>query len=413
MTLVDVQPLDLDALDAARGDGFALEHSEAYAPVLHLLLETKAAALPRIIHTGFLDAELGEPYRLLRDQWNRYDSFWHSNAWNQVHSQLESNLEKWRVAKLAHTYLTKQRENGRMGPGNEEMKTHLQRLEEIRAVKRRGGFSQLQEWGLDSELSELVSREHWFTNQDFEKFTTRILEPGEVESAAASVIRHSYQVVDEWISSEGRQHLKASVEDEYYAARPWLTEEDRAITEKRRIAVLLENINPPSRTVISGNTSASTGDYLVPSPEMQVHDIRSLDGKLLPDQSSFTISSGSLLWGQIIGLYTTMSNPNFTQNANHMPPPLEGGTILQHRHSYRSAARNGRWKVRAFYERERREPAYGALVADPDAPERQTGWIVYHEHVDPVNTLDREIAYINRYDWSHHSRSSLDPEFQE
>jgi hypothetical protein len=228
----------------------------------------------------------------------------------------------------------------------------------------------------------------WFVNQDFENFATRILEPGEVESAAASVIRHSYQVVDEWISSERRQHVKSYVEDEYYAARPWLTEEDRATTEKQRLKIL-GPINRPPRTVVSGNASASTDDYLVPSSNIQVHEIRGLDGKLLPDQSTFTISSGSLLWGQILCLYSTMSNPNFTQNASHMPPELEGGTILQHRYSYRSAARNGRWKVRSFYERERLEPVYGALVADPDAPERQAGWIVYHEHVDPVNTLER------------------------
>jgi hypothetical protein len=88
------------------------------------------------------------------------------------------------------------------------------------------------------------------------------------------------------------------------------------------------------------------------------------------DQSTYTISSGSLLWGQIICLYSTLSDPNFTQNANHIAPELEGGTVVQHRYTYRSAARNGRWKVRAFYERERLDPLSSALLADPDAPER-------------------------------------------
>jgi hypothetical protein len=142
MTLADVHPLDRSALDAARRDGVALELTEAYAPVLHLVLETKAAALLRIVHIRFLDAELGMPYSAFRDQWNEYDSFWHSRVWNRQYSQVESNLKSWRVAKFAHTYLTKQRERGRMGPDNDEMKTHLQRVEEVRAIKRQGGFSQ-------------------------------------------------------------------------------------------------------------------------------------------------------------------------------------------------------------------------------------------------------------------------------
>ncbi|KAK0634003.1 hypothetical protein B0T14DRAFT_534019 [Immersiella caudata] len=454
MTLAQVHPLDFDALIMES------EHSEAYAPILQLVLETKAAALLRMVDTGFLGPSLGEPYSTLRDQWNRFDSFWHSGKGNQ-YSQLAPYLNQWRRAKSAHAYLTRERQRGRMGTENDEMKTLLGRVEEIRAIKRRGVYSKNgEEMNLGSELIEALQRiaqiesgeaegreermvlswfvtqwEDWFSTGDFGNSETRILEPGEVESAVAAVIRHSHRLVGEWISSERMQQFKASVEDEYFAARPWLTAEDRAVKERSRVARMEQMVNDQfRRAATSGAPRVPTGDYLTKSLDIQVHDIRRSQGKLLQDQSTFTITSGSLLWGQIIPLYSTLSNPNFTQNANHMPPELPGGTIVQHRYTYRSAGRNGRWKIRAFHERERLDPDSGALLADPDAPEKQTGWILYHEDLDPVNTLgrvrwldgsgpgavsnknlhtDRDVVYIGRYDWSHHTRSTLDAEFQE
>jgi hypothetical protein len=181
--------------------------------------------------------------------------------------------------------------------------------------------------------------------------------------------------------------------------------------------------------------------------------MRRSDGKLHLDQSNFTVSSGSLLWGQIICLYSTTSHPNFTQNADNIPLKLEGGTILQHRFSYRSAARNGPWKVRQYGERAR----IARYMADPDGPDRHVGWILYHQDVNPRNALERvraldgtgpgavsngnlhtdkvrrlslsfrflylpqgyeadslqDILYIGRYDWSYHFREDLEPKFEQ
>jgi hypothetical protein len=356
MTLADIQPLDKNAGDRA-ADGRALQTPIGNAPVIHLVLETKAAAVPRILHTEFLDAHLGDPYGFFRDEWNGFDSYWHASPWYQDWPQLHSLLASWRVARAVHTYLTLQRAKGRLGAENEELKEH----------GGRGGHEGKGREELE-KMSWLVTQwEDWFVNRDFENFETRHLGPDEVEAKVMSVMRHSYQVTDEWILSERRQTLKESLEEEYYTNRPWLTQEDRANSEAGRVE-RLKHSTQIVRNPVTEDLTALAGDYQVPSQKIETHKFRGPDKKLLPDRASFTVTSGSLLWGQMIPLYTTLSNPNFTENADHMPPALEGGTILQHRYSYRSAARNGRWRIRPFYERVRLSGA-GAILADPDAQE--------------------------------------------
>lgn len=399
MTLADIHPLDEDAGYRAAA-GHALQTPIGDAPVIHLVLETKAAALTRILDTDFLGAHLGDAYKYFRDQWNRFDSYWHASLSGEDWPQLRSLLASWRVARAAHAYLTQQRAKGRLGAENEELKEHRQRVEEIRALKKQGNLSLLKERIRRLESNERNGREElekmswlvtqwedWFVNRDFENFETRNLGPDDVKEKVMSVMRHSYRIVDGWISSERRQTLKVSIEEEYYANHPWLTEEDRAKSEEWRVEELKRRTQI-ARKAVTEDLTALTGDYLVPSQTIETHKFRGPDKKLLPDRASFTVNSGSLLWGQMIPLYTTLSNPNFTQNADHMPPALEGGTILQHRYSYRSAARNGRWRVRPFYERVRLSDA-GNFLADPDAEELLGGWIVHHEDSDPMQILDR------------------------
>lgn len=404
-TLADVRLLDLDALET--GSAGSAEISKAYAPVLHLVLETKAAALVRIVSSRFLDKEFGEPYRLFCDLWNRYDSFWHCHGRKSDYSQLASSLTAWRRATFAHAYLTRQREKGRLGPENDELRTKMQRVEEIRALKRQGGLPLEDKWRLGTELSSfLVPRirqieaneangkeqlrdlsafvtqwENWIVHKDYQSFELRMLEQDEVEPRVASVFRQRRQEITDWKSSEGRQLLQASVENEYYAARPWLTEEDRARCERDRLQTLERAGRRPQ--TVAGHADATIGHSPTPSAGIQAHSMRSPDGNLVADRSVFTVSSGSLLWGQILCHYYAMSHPGYTENADHVPPKLEGGTIHQHLFTYRSAARNGQWKVRQYSMR-------GTVGdADPDAPGWHVGWILYHEDTDPAEALER------------------------
>ena len=423
-TLAEVHQFDLDAFKPGDNGPTAED-----APVLHLVLETKAAALMRIVGPEFLEKEIGEPYRLFVGYWYCLNSFWHffTRRRQFSSSQLESNLSLWRGARFAYAYLVRQEEKGLSGPYHDELRTSVQKVEELREKERLGGLSDKACWDLNYELRILLSRishiernkanghdqlrhisvfvtqwEDWITNRDFQSLAIRLLEPGEVESKVASVFRQARELVDEWRLSEGRRQLQASIEEEYHAARPWLTEEDRANAERYRLDELERDACPPT-PVIWGAANTSTGNSVSPPPEIQAHSMRHTDGTLLSDQSAsrFTISSGSLLWGQMICLYSTMSHSDFTQNADAIPPELEGGTILQHRFSYRSAARNGQWKVRPYNERAR----IGRFLPDPDGPEYPAGWILHHEDVDPGKVLERVRALDGSGPWAVSNRN--------
>ncbi|KAG7284820.1 hypothetical protein NEMBOFW57_009435 [Staphylotrichum longicolle] len=479
MTLAEVHQFGLDVLSLGDNAPTAGITKPDDAPVLHLVLETKSAALMRIVGPQFLEEQIGEPNRHHVDYWNSLDSFWHYSSRRRVFysSLLESNLWVWRGAHYAGAYLARQREKGLFGPYDDELRTSVQRVEEIRERQRQDGLSEKAYWDLRGELGNLLPRirlmerakangcdelqeisvyvtewEDWITNRDFQNFAIRLLDPDDVEPKVAAVIRQARQVVDGWISSEDRQQFHASMKEEYYAARPWLTDQDRANAEHTRLDQLkcAEWLPEP---VIWGAGNTSTDDPTISSPQIQAHSIRRLDGTLLPDPSisTFTISSGSLLWGQMVPLYSTMLHSDFTQNADSIPPELEGGTIRQHRFSYRSAARNGQWKVRPYSEKSR----IGRFLPDPDGPEFLAGWILRHEDVDPRTVLQRvrgldgtgpgavsnknrhtdkvgpllfvpreypyeldltpsqDILYVGRYDWSHHSLRDLLPAFQQ
>lgn len=422
MTLAEAHLHDLDAL-APDGDGSSREILKAYAPVLHLVLETKSAALKRALGGAFLTKEIKLPTGTLgssawNDQYNSFGMYYQDNCW---WSRLESTLHEWRKATFAHAYLAKQRGKGQLGPNNGELESKILQVNEIReTMALRPGLSPAKKLDLDLTLiSRLLPRikqikaneangreelrqlsvflgqwDRWMEDGDFETLTFPVLEPYEIEPKAASVARRAKQFIDEWKSSERKRQLEASMVDEFYLTRPWLTKEDRARAETQTVERLererlqLERskqraeLRQPTIPADSKSADASRCDNLVPPPSIQAHTMRGEDGALLSDQSAFTVSSGSLLWGQIVCLYSTISNPNFTQNANHMPPELEGGTILQHRFSYRSAARNGQWKIRRFSE------GVGALIENFDEA-WHAGWVLHHEDIDPRIILER------------------------
>jgi hypothetical protein len=156
--LVEVYQVDLHAPKPS-SDGFMTETTMMYALVLHLVLEPKAEALRRIVGAGFLEEEIGEPYRLFRDIWNRFDSFWHSQSGaGQGYSELELKLTVWREAQFASAYLAKQREKGRLGPDNDELRASVRRVDELREKARQDDFSSETGWALNAKC-EAIFRE--------------------------------------------------------------------------------------------------------------------------------------------------------------------------------------------------------------------------------------------------------------
>ena len=113
--------------------------------------------------------------------------------------------------------------------------------------------------------------------------------------------------------------------------------------------------------------------------------IRDRSSQLHPESSSFELRSGILLWGQLRSVFAGSIDQGFQGNAATLPAPLPGGTILQHVFQYRSAARNGRWKVRKVFSNTISMRSQG-----PGAePTRHFGWILYHEDVDPLESVKK------------------------
>lgn len=113
----------------------------------------------------------------------------------------------------------------------------------------------------------------------------------------------------------------------------------------------------------------------------------SLD-RLLPKSSSFTLTSGILLWGQVHTVFAGSVNHVFQGNAEVKPAVLLGGTIKQHLLRYRSVARNCKWKVRKVFsskysEGVREGPIHYGWNMD------HYGWIMYHEDVDSLEAVER------------------------
>lgn len=173
-----------------------------------------------------------------------------------------------------------------------------------------------------------------------------------------------------------------------------------------------EPAKPGDETVAHEPTSENLSPTGNKKEALQAYPLRTSTGTLSPTRSSFTVSSGVLLWGHIVPMhYGSLQGTAFTNNAASAPEPDLGGTIIQHTHTYRSAARVGQWKIRGYLSDRREEDDGG------DAAMEQTGWVICHEDVDPMDLLrrakaigaygmscdnvddDEDVLFINRYDW--------------
>lgn len=116
----------------------------------------------------------------------------------------------------------------------------------------------------------------------------------------------------------------------------------------------------------------------------------------------FTCTSGVLLWGQLHSLMEGFTESRLDTQLGPLArsePGSDGGTILQNAFCYRAPARKGLWKVQAAY-------------LEGTVP---IGYVCHHVETDGAQLLrraaivgpslvndhpDREIVYINRYDWA-------------
>ncbi|KAL3701534.1 hypothetical protein R1sor_019556 [Riccia sorocarpa] len=126
--------------------------------------------------------------------------------------------------------------------------------------------------------------------------------------------------------------------------------------------------------------------------------IRYFDASCRSDEKipSFTCTSGELLWGQLQTVFeASKSDQRDTTDGPYESGP--SGTILQSSFRYRANARKGVWKV---------EPVF--------IDDWHVGYVCHHEDFDGLNVVreaakvgrslandheNRNIVYVNRYDW--------------
>ncbi|KAJ3329004.1 hypothetical protein HDU93_001185, partial [Gonapodya sp. JEL0774] len=142
-----------------------------------------------------------------------------------------------------------------------------------------------------------------------------------------------------------------------------------------------------------------------------------------PNDPSFTVTSGMIYWGHLGTIaHAGVVPSSYTDGpeGKGLPKRLTGGTILQHSFRYRAHARNGTWKVAQVSANSSEED----LSGDGEEDMRRIGWIVYHESVDPGESVlrasgiyrisgngDNGVLKVGRYDWSGYWDGASDPVF--
>ncbi|KAK4448918.1 hypothetical protein QBC34DRAFT_426004 [Podospora aff. communis PSN243] len=411
MTLAEVRAADHDR-DAPQSIPAKMQPH----PELHLVLETRGAALARIVGTDFLFIELGKPFETYRDVWSRLESFNHAyykDRWDS--SDLRRSLSRWRHAKYALSYLHRQRrKQQRLVDQISNDAVMIQDLDgQIEKHERdkqnaRGSISAWIRWWMSFvRIQDSAEGHRYFEGQE--------LPDDRVEAAVQWVWWTKHEIIDEWKTSPRRNSLWNSLQKTYLERHPW---QRNMTTDPVRRSIT--TTGPPS-----SSSSTPIVKHSAETSSVQTYPFRDAAGALLTnEQSTFVIASGVLLWGHIMPMYYGSLQETFTNNAatyvNMDPEPI--GSPRQYSYTFRSAARNGRWKVRRYYSNWRDEKGQ-------DRPPREhAGWVMFHQDVNATEVLkrlegltptgsalsnhvygnrhvDKDIRQIGRNDWSrlHHT----------
>ncbi|MCJ1264911.1 hypothetical protein MMC22_004786 [Lobaria immixta] len=264
--------------------------------------------------------------------------------------------------------------------------------------------------------------------QDRQDLKERMKEYERLERASSKKVRNMFWDWDRLIG--GLENMKTTYEDdESMESREQEIETRFGLSSQRNEAggknVIGIDQQSVSEVQKQSNFERPTAEYPKPMESRLAFDfppakekivtkpLRSDSGQLRLDSDGFTLRSGVLLWGQLHTVFAGSINRDFQRNAEALPSMLPDGTIMQSILKYRSAARNGKWKIRK---------AFGIPYSDNQGPPTEHfGWVVFHEDFDPVEVLnrcsritayggisnwnrhvDRDVLYVGRYDWSIH-----------
>ncbi|KAH8656017.1 hypothetical protein BGZ60DRAFT_567871 [Tricladium varicosporioides] len=379
--------------------------SEHYAPTLYLVLETKAAALKRTLGVGFMGDFFGEAAKYDLDTWRRVESFDREYIGFSREPSIVALFRQWRQKFWVLKYLQSQ-VLSQHDAGSDEAEKLAERVKdtEMKKEKIRGSIlaliRQWEEWVLGIKGGEGVAE---LRDEDVEERMMRVL-------SQRAIIR-------EWVKTreEGEKLPVGRLREAYEKGEKLSVQGGKSANTQE---VKGEVDGDGSKETSLENEPPANGEDIEKRNNITTSSFRDPDGTLNASQGTFIIESGVLSWGQILPLYFAFRQQNLTQNAESIPKMLEGGTIRQYVYTYKSAARNGKWKV----------GRYGSSCntvdpLDPGAKKDRVGWVIYHSDIDPMgvlervrglagtgpgaisngnNHIDKDVLYIGRYDWSHH-----------
>ncbi|KAK3319653.1 hypothetical protein B0T19DRAFT_432821 [Cercophora scortea] len=418
MTMNEAWAVDGDALN------FFPEKMQANAE-LHLVLETKGAALSRIVGTDFLYIDLGREFEAHRNVWNHLEAF--NNAYYMAQfdfSDLRRALSKWRHAKYALLYLRKEKQKQQLAQADSDTPTAAMMTQDL--------DDQIEKQQRDKEeaRASILTLVRWWVswvrNQDdgpeAEQYYSHELPDESVEDAVQWVWSTKHEIVDNWKTSTRRNDLWNSLHESYLERHPW----QRNVTTEGQLR--------GANTRVTEDVPSAGGATPIPAtPEglVKTHSIRDAAGVLLGNQSTFTVNSGVLLWGQLLPMYYGSLQEDFTNSAAvhvDMRPFRPRDSTKPYIYTYRSAARNGHWKIRRYYSNWR------SHIGGQDQPAREhAGWIICHEDVDATEIIkrlegltptgsaigndgnyhvDKDIRQICRYDWTQTSFTAEGRKFE-
>ena len=377
ITLAEAATMDEEALEEAQ----YLVTSEDYAPILHLVIETKAAALTHLVGADFLRGVFGEQLMSKPDMWNRLESFHHS--FPERVKFFSGGVREWRSSFWSLRYL--ERERIRMVEKGYKNESELQDLEakiaEARKTKEKAKVY----------IEKVVgSWEEWVLNQNYSfdsESNFKELQESEIEDKIRAALRQR-RVLTTWGKSDRKSDLREMLRNAYFN----YTLSSYSNTDIKQEG---DNSNPESAHELEDDASWVMIEKesklrqnlfpIHPSP-VTTQALRDENGIA----STFTISSGVLSWGQLLPIYFSTTQSEFTNNALRGPEELPGGTIRQYVYTYKSAARIGKWRIWRYWSGIR---ATDSLDPDFDFGEKdegfQAGWVICHEDINPTDVVGR------------------------
>jgi hypothetical protein len=386
MTLAEVAMLDCHAVTM----GQYSEVADQYAPVLHLVVETKSATLKRslggILGKHFLVQILGEKYSHQGDIWNRLESFIGCYEENWL-PDIVVMLRRWRSAYHAVQYLKNDREilAAKREVDESALQSMTAKIEDFQRKKIK--FKQ--------SISVLANQwENWVLMQNYsteDSVGNRELGDDKVEDKVQDVLGQR-RVAGQWGNSGEKDSLRDMLQKAWSSKRnPTLGEHHHVdVLQSKNSEARTNRTEEPQRMISKEEEPEQASHQGRPTViDIETIQFRSANGTISPKLANFTVKSGILSWGQILPIYYSSVQDKFTNSAESVPNSLSGGTIKQNVFTYKSAARVGDWKVRKYYSSWRAADPY-----DPDGEKQPAGWVICHDDIHPLEVL-KKVRAIN------------------